>query len=328
MSSISERLDAWRTIANATRVEELEEVIAGRSAEKSLQAMFDAKLFFKKSCILHSKRVPYHSNNKRGRYEIDLVVLTQKQISAIEIKNWSGSVTSDGENWIQTRRDGSKIVHSDPIKKNKRKLDILCDYLEMKGCTIPKLRVSRVIQWNSKLSIDSQLSNNSDLILHSQLERFLNAQKGSSFGERILHSVLTYCMDQENSKVALDGFFGAISEDEYSNCVAQIGDLHNFDKIELFGGRIISGDLLKLNLKDKTFDLKQLIKGQKVEILCIRTKLILFFLAVFGKGSLFTLTKPYEKIKVRPTDTILFHCAGEPHPQEFNLANIKSFQRG
>ena len=119
-----------------------------------------------------------------------------------------------------------------------------------------------------------------------------------------------------------------ISEDEYSNCVAQIGDLHNFDKIELFGGRIISGDLLKLNLKDKTFDLKQLIKGQKVEILCIRTKLILFFLAVFGKGSLFTLTKPYEKIKVRPTDTILFHCAGEPHPQEFNLANIKSFQRG
>ena len=26
--------------------------------------------------------------------------------------------------------------------------------------------------------------------------------------------------------------------------------------------------------------------------------------------------------------SVLFHCAGEPHPQEFNLANIKSFQRG
>ena len=52
-----------------------------------------------------------------GRYEIDLVVLTRKQISAIEIKNWSGSVTSDGENWIQTRMDASKIVHSDPKKK-------------------------------------------------------------------------------------------------------------------------------------------------------------------------------------------------------------------
>ena len=194
MSSISDRLDAWRTIANATRVEELQEVTAGRSAEKSLQTMFNAKLFFKKSCILHSKRVPCYSNNKRVRYEIDLVVLTQKQIIAIEIKNWSCSVTLDGENWIQTRKDGRKIVYSDPIKKPR--LDILCDYLEMKGCTTPKLRVSILIQWNSKFNIDLQLSNNSDLLLLSHLERFLNIQKGSSFGERILHSVLNCCVDQ------------------------------------------------------------------------------------------------------------------------------------
>ena len=58
-------------------------------------------------------------------------------------------------------------------------------------------------------------------------------------------------MDQENSKVALDGFFSAFSKDEYSNCVAQNGNLHSFDNIKLFGGRIISGDLLKLNLKNK-----------------------------------------------------------------------------
>ena len=47
----------------------------------------------------------------------------------------------------------------------------------MNRCTIIKLRISRVIQWNYEISIKSQLSNNSDLILHAQIERFLNAQK-------------------------------------------------------------------------------------------------------------------------------------------------------
>ena len=44
-------------------------------------------------------------------------------------------------------------------------------------------------------------------------------------------------MDQENSKVALDGFFSAFSKDEYSNCVAQIGNLHGFDNIK----RLVEG---------------------------------------------------------------------------------------
>ena len=157
---------------------ELEEVTAGRNAEKSLQSMFDAKLFFKKSCIFHSKRVPYQSGDRRGRYEIDLIVLTQKQICAIEIKNWSGSVRRDGNHWVQTKRNGNEVVHEDPIEKNRKKLDVLCNYLEKCGCRLPNTRVSKVIQWNSGLVVDSKIANDPDLIRHFQLEKFLKSQKG------------------------------------------------------------------------------------------------------------------------------------------------------
>jgi len=328
VTSTTERLNIWRKISKTAPQSELDEVTAGRNAEKSLQTMFDAKLFFKKSCIFHSKRVPYRKGNRQGRYEIDLIVLTQKQICAIEIKNWSGSVRTDGSHWIQTRRDGSEIIHDDPIEKNRKKLEVLCKYLEERGCRLPKAKVSKVIQWNSKLKVDSKISNNSDLVLHFQLEKFLKSQKGSSFGETILHSVLSLCLDQETSEIALDGFFGAIPEEDYSKCLSIIDALHNFDQIEMFGGRVVSGDLLKLNLGGNSLQLKSLKKGQKVDILCIRTRLILFFIALWGKRSLFNLSDPFADVTVHPKDYILFHPAGEPKTKQIQLVELNNFKRG
>jgi hypothetical protein len=328
MSSNAERLNIWREIAKTPLLEELAEVTAGRNAEKSLQSMFDAKLFFKQSCIFHSKRVPYQLENRRGRYEIDLIVLTQKQICAIEIKNWSGSVRRDGNHWVQTKKNGTEVVHDDPIEKNRKKLDVLCDYLEKRKCPLPNARVSKVIQWNSNINVHPNIGNNPDLIRHFQLEKFLKSQKGSSFGERLLHSVLSLCLDQEKSKVALDGFFSAIPEEDYLYCSNLIDDLHNFDQIEMFGGRVISGDLLKLNLSEKSIPLNQLSKGQKVEVLCVRAKLLLFFIAFLGNRSLFRLGSPFEEVTAHPWDNILFHAAGDPKPKQIQLAQIKSFQRG
>lgn len=323
------RLENWRDIVSTRPEPELDEVVAGRDAELLLRSMVSKRLSWKSASIFHSKRVPSDSRSPmRGRYEVDLIVLSHKQISVIEIKNWSGSVRALGSSWLQERRNGQKIVHENPVQKNQKKLESLCAFLEAKNIRVPKARISRVIMWNRNVSVPSAVARRAEIIMRHELDRFLSNQKASGFSERFLISVLELCLEQEASQIAAEGFFSAISTRDYDSATSAVSHLETFDQLELYGGRVLSGDLLELRANGHSRPLKDLPSGRTIEVECIRNKLILFIVAVFGAGPMIWLSELGKSSPATPRDRILFHAAGQRKPEEFALSRIVRLVRG
>ncbi|WP_412508496.1 nuclease-related domain-containing protein [Roseovarius sp. SYSU LYC5161] len=328
-SKNTSRLEAWRDIVSTKPEPELDEVSAGRDAELALRSMVSNQLIWKSASIFHSKRVPTNTRTpKRGRYEIDLVVLSHKQISAIEIKNWSGSVRMAGSSWIQERRNGQKIIHENPLRKNQQKLESLCAYLESQDIRVPETRICRVILWNRNLSIPSEAASREEIVMRHQLERFLSHQKASGFGERIMMSVLKLCLEQEASRIASEGFFGSIPTHDFDEATNAVSRLETFDKLELYGGRVLSGDTLKLKANGQSLSLKDLPSGTRISVKCRRNKIFLFFSALFGSSPLISLSEPFHSVSASSRDSVLFHAAGHEKPEEFELSRIVSMTRG
>ena len=323
------RLEEWREIVSVIPELELDEVAAGRDAEHALRAMAKSHLTFKTASIFHSKRVPrLESGSARGRYEIDLIMVSPKQISAIEIKNWSGRLRVDGGKWIQERRNGEDVSHDDPLAKNAEKLDCLCSMLETRNIRVPKAQVSRVVFWNKNLNVPLEMAKREEIVMNHELTRFLQNQKATGFAEGFLMSVLELCLDQEKSAIAADGFFEAIPSGDYNASVKAISALETFDKVELFGGRAVSGDLLELRTSEGTHSLKSIPSGTEVRVMCKRNRIFLFFSALLGSKPLISLGHPLWNLSVKAGDKVLFHQVGAPKPKEIDIASIARMIRG
>lgn len=325
------RLRTWSDIATEEPESELEEVAAGRDAEAALQSMVESHLLRKSAAIFHSKRVPTDQRSvfPGRKYEMDLVVVTHKQICVVEIKNWSGTVRVENDQWVQERRYGGVKNHESPVLKNEDKLKTLCRYLEKKDIQMPNARFSRVILWNRNINVPHAISQREDVVMHYELGRFLDNQKASGLGERILASVLDLCLEAETSKLAAEGFFRSISSRDYEAVVQAISSLGTFDKVELFGGRVISGDLHQLQTESGCIDLKKaLARGSEVKVERARSKVILFLKAFWGKGPLLSLSPPLRSTAVGPRDMVLFQAAGKRKPDQIRVSRIVRILRG
>jgi len=324
------RFEIMRDLVTTRAEREIEEVAAGRDAEKSLRSMIKDHITWKKAKIFHSKRVPnnYRRFKKTERFEIDLIVFSHKQISAIEVKNWSGSVRVSGSHWVQTRRNGEEIYHEDPLGKNKKKLECLCEFLDSKNVQIPKNQTSKVIFWNPKINIPQSIAILDEIVMRNELNEFLKHQRAVNFGEQILISVLELCLKQEESQIAADGLFSAIPTRDFNTGTQIISQLESFDRIELYGGRVICGDLRKLRTNGQSIDLKQLPQGESVRVECIRNKLLSFLSALFGTSPMIALSSPLQSIPVSSQDHVLFHMAGQKKPEEIKISRIVQLIRG
>ncbi|WP_372923037.1 nuclease-related domain-containing protein [Roseovarius sp.] len=326
------RLEVWRDIVSTKPEPELDEVAAGRDAEQALHSMLSDHLTFKSASIFHSKRLPKKyrlSKREGGGSEIDLIVLSHKQISVIEIKNWSGRVRTSGPSWIQERRNGEDVPHENPLEKNMKKLESLCRFLEDCKIKPPKARICRVIFGNKNLRLPVDLARRDEIVMHHELDRFLGHQRASGFGERFLMSVLELCLEQEASQIASEGFFSAIPTRDFEASTRAVAQLETFDKIELYGGRVISGDLRELRTANgQSIPLKQLSSGSTVRVQCMRNKLFLFFSALFGSSPMLTLSEPFKSYPVLPRDRVLFHMAGQKELEEVELSRIVRMVRG
>ena len=122
-------------------------------------------------------------------------MVSQKQISAIEIKNWSGRLRISGDRWIQERRNGEEISHENPLEKNREKLDCLCSMLETRNIRVPSARVCRVIFWNKNLNIPIEVAKRDEIVMNHELDRFRATKERQAlrnvFSCRFLNSALT-----------------------------------------------------------------------------------------------------------------------------------------
>ena len=87
--------------------------MAGRQAERFLKSLINSNLKYKDTYYFINKRIPARFNARH--YEIDLMVLTKKQLNIIEVKNWSGSLFTSNGYWVQLKRNGDKIKHKNPL---------------------------------------------------------------------------------------------------------------------------------------------------------------------------------------------------------------------
>ncbi|WP_432254746.1 hypothetical protein [Limimaricola sp. AA108-03] len=184
------------------------------------------------------------------------------------------------------------------------------------------------ISGNQNVRVPLEVAKRDEVVMHHELKKFLSHQKASGFGERFMMSVLELCLEQEASKIAADGFFSAIQNDDFEAATHAISQLETFDKLKLYGGRVLSGDLLELRANGHSISLKNLPSGKTISVKCRRNKLLLFFAAVLGSSPMICLSEPYQSISVSPCDSVLFHAAGQERPEEFELSRIFSMVRG
>ncbi len=323
----TDRLNEWRRLGKILPEDEDPEILAGRKAERFLNVIIQSNLKYKGANCFVNKRVP--SSTYKRKYEIDLIVLTRKQIHFIEVKNWSGEVYQEGENWIQIKRSGERIEHLDFVNHNSFKQKVVIEFLRENGIKIDKSYfIQKVIFMNDKLRIDPRISKNPNVVPHYKIQKYLSRQKGSNWGERVLYSIVEICLAQEKSKIVLDGLFNSLNGSEIRKMKELFINLPTWDKLGLFGEKIINGDAIKLMINNQTYNLTRLANGDRIDFFWTRNKVGGLVKALLFNNSMGHIFINGQKIPISTTDQILFHKAGEEEPSIFELGNVKFLLKG
>src|SRR6516162_11862412 len=140
---LMDRLRAWRAARRAAPVAEDPAVLCGREAELFLHDLVTSHFNHKGAHLFAGRRVP--CPRRRMRREIDLIVLTPKLISLIEVKNWSGELFDRGPVWVQVRRTGDELRHPNLIADNLEKRDDFLDYLRGHGLALERDFAARYV---------------------------------------------------------------------------------------------------------------------------------------------------------------------------------------
>ena len=321
------RLTEWRKLGKILPEDEDPEILAGRKAERFLNIIIQSNLKYKGANCFVNKRVP--SSRYKRKYEIDLIVLTRKQIHFIEVKNWSGEVYQDGDNWIQIKRNGERVEHPDFVNHNSFKQKVVIEFLREYGIKIDKSYfIQKVIFMNNRLAIDSRISNNPNVVPHHKIQKYLNHQKGANWGERVLFSIVEICLAQEKSKIVLDGLFNSLNREDLGKMKELFMNLPTWDKLGLYGEKIINGDAIKLIINNRAYNLARIASGNRIDFYWTRNKVGGLFKALLFNNSLGHTYVGGQKIPISTTDQVLFHKAGKEEPMYFELGNIEYVIKG
>lgn len=328
MATVLERIKIWRDLMRADYTPEDPVIAAGRAAEQFLRTLVESNLKHKGAYCFLGKRVP--SMRHRRRFEIDLVVLTKKHLHFLEVKNWSGDLMESGEDlWVQTRRSGEVVESPNLTKYNSEKRDVVVEYLHGKGIELDATYFTqKVIFMNPHLRIDRKIMQNPDVVPADKLDHYLATQRGASYAERFVHSVVEMCLDSEKSSLVLDGLFHAMPKQHFNAAIDALAQLETWDKVVLHGGRVLAGDLLKLIRRPGTVDLKALPSGTRCPVKWTRSKVIGLLQSLFCDIPLGVFKFPDGAIALEPKDNLRFHAAGDEKPSEILMRNVNMVVRG
>lgn len=327
MTAVLDRLKLWRDLMRADYTPEEPDVEAGRAAEEFLRTLVETNLKYKGAHCFLGKRVP--SQRHRRRFEIDLVVLTKKHLHFIEVKNWSGDLSDVGANWVQTRRSGEQVEHPNLAQYNSEKHDVVVEYLQAKGVNIDATYFAqKVIFMNPRLRISPAIAQHPAVVTAHRLHEYLATQRGASFAERFVHSVVEMCLESDKSAIILDGLFHAMSSDCFKTAKDALSALETWDKVVLHGGRVLSGDALKLFVGSETVDFKALPSGSFCPVRWNRSKVLGLVQSLVLSYPLGRIRLSGSNIAVKPNDILKFHAAGDEKPSELPMKNIDMVLRG
>lgn len=323
LSILQSRLSNWSELRNVKPEIEPPEIIAGRQGEDFLKSIIISNLRYKGVHCFVGKRVP---STKHGcRFEIDLIVLTKKQLHIIEVKNWSGTLRTENSGWVQTKRDGNEVLHRHLTQHNESKATALLSYLKGHGIILPRGFASqKVLFMNHNLKVDKSISKDRNVIQRWQLNQYLRTQKGTGISERLLHAVIEVCLETEHSKGLLNEVFHVLSSELMNKSIFELEQLRTWDRVKLHGGRILQGDAFNIWTRDQTIEMNAFPPSSKIKIKWVRNLIYGFIkIVIFGGTPGKLVTKLNPACNVSPDyGKFNFHAVGDKYPMQLDLKRI------
>jgi len=325
--SFFDRLRTWFAARRERPVLEDPAVQYGREAEVFLQDLVATHFNHKGAHLFAGRRVP--CPRRRMNREIDLIVLTIKMISLIEVKNWSGELVDRGSVWIQVRRGGDELRHPNLIDDNLEKRDAFLDYLRQHGLAQERDFASRhvcqkIVFVNPNLTVSPSIGAHPDVITRDKLAAFLDRQPKAGFAQRMFSSVIEFCLGTETA----GGLTGSIAKDRFAALVKCVGEIRTWDRLRLLGGKMLTGDVYELQVAGRRLGRDQLAARGSVRVRWSRGKWGLFK-ALTGLGNVGRVKLPGSgRLSLSGRDGITFHAVGDKGPATIPLARVEEIILG
>jgi hypothetical protein len=174
-----------------------------------------------KARVFPSLRVPKHQGN--GKFEIDLLLVSERGLLAIEVKHWGGRLSKQKGKWLQERGAEKKTL-TDPVPLNAEKVVSLHRWLKARKITLPPQCLhSVVLLTNPQANLSSELKDCMELVDATAFPELALARCGQA-RRRFW----------QKRPAALFDFAALVSELE---------QLPTWDRLVLHGGQVVPGDL-------------------------------------------------------------------------------------
>ena len=186
-----------------------------------------------------------------GKYEIDIIVVTDKRLYILECKDWSGELFERNGFWVQRRRDGSESEGENLVHWNQKKVDAVRSYLLGLGISIITSEFQQKVMFRNqglKISSDS-IINNPNVVIPNRLIGYLSKQNPQlEPHQRFFSSIISILLEEEVAGKIIDGLFDRLGGDKHKSLIREISKLKTWDHIHLYGSRVITGDIVKYNI--------------------------------------------------------------------------------
>ncbi len=324
--SLPDRLRTWWAARRAAPTPEDPAILFGRQAELSLHDLVTTHFNHKGAHLFAGRRVP--CPRRRMRREIDLIVLTPRMISLIEVKSWSGELFDRGPVWVQVRRGGDELHHPNLIADNLEKRAAFLDYLRQHGLGQERDFAARyvsqkVVFMNPNLTVSPSIRAHPDVITHDKLAAFLDRQRAAGFTQRVFCSVIDFCLGAETAQ----SLTGSIGGERFAALVQCVAGIRTWDRLRLFGGKVLSGDLLQLHAVGRHLPREEIGRGS-MRVAWSRGQWGLFK-ALTGIGAVGRLKIPGSGTwALTAGDSVTFHAVGDPAPATVPLTRVEEIVMG
>jgi hypothetical protein len=335
-TSLAERARLWRLLRDSPWFEEDGKILAARRSERAAKRLVSLHHSTNFGHIFSNKRVPRDPTaSATGRYELDLLVITPRRVVNLEIKNWSGKLRVQHDQWVQQRRDGSELAHDNLLSYNRDKLLAVRRYLQHCGVTLPVQRFHQAVVFdNPNLDLDPALERHPAVLRLDRLSSVLGS--GTSGARHLLAKVLERIVNADEAVQLNDSLLKAITPAQLKAAAEAVQRLRTWDRLTLRGGRVLQGDVVWLRLCGTQIPASALTPGGEARLTRRRDLLGLCSWVIMGgcagtlKGNLISDQHllPRKALALDPQDCIYFHEVGLDAPSVIGLGHVERVQMG
>ncbi len=269
---------------------------------KALQGISSA--LHGKTKIYQSLRVP--KLGAQGKFEIDLLLVSETAVLALEVKHWGGRLSRLKGHWQQIRGNDSKPL-ADPVALNEQKLKALAAWLAQRGMALPTSSLhAAVVISNTQTSLDASIQKISQVLKIDDLPAY---------------SLLT-CGSPKHSwwqKKPVRPF-------SFKKLIDELDQLPTWDRLSLHGGKTSQGDFEILAIRSTQNELLDRKRIKSARILVSRRLIPGLFLS--PKLRITDWNGRTKTYRIKPQSRLLVNLAGQNRKEEISLLNVTAFELG